>query len=320
VPRTSLFYAMSLHFVPHQNIDFSKWDHCLACAYNSRPYGFSALLNAACGTQWDAIILGDYDAVMPLPYHRKWLIIKQLYQPILLQQLGVFSKIRLSPNDIQAFLRTAQTHFKRITTQLNSENSTGINDDKNVFLHKKTTITPRDNHVLNLNTPYETLHKNYNTGLRARLRQTQKNELHINENVNFDDWLRIFKTYQLPKITDLPRNIFNKISVIIQKIPKNAYFDAYFLGVNDKNGVLIGIAFVVSSPQRITVLLNASTDEGRKLAATHFIIDRLIQKYANTATILDFEGSSIPSIAEFNRSFGAQNEPYFVFKSSAEFF
>ena len=311
---------MTLHFIQHKNIDFKKWDDCLAHAHNSRPYGFATMLNAACGAQWDAIVLGDYEAVMPLPYNRKLLIIKQLYQPILLQQLGVFSKFRLAPNDLQAFLNAAQTHFKRIRTQLNSENKIADlleNNTKNGtnFLHKNTEFVTRNNHVLHLNLPYEMLYKNYNKGLRARLRQAQKNELRINENVNFDDWQRIFKMYQLPKITDLPRNIFKKISDIIQKISKSAYFSAQFLGVNDKNGVLIGVAFVVSSPQRVTVLLNASTDEGRKLAATHFIIDNLIQQYADTATILDFEGSSIPSIANFNCSFGAVNEPYFVLKS-----
>jgi hypothetical protein len=299
--------------VKNEKIDLEKWDDCLRQAHNSRPYGFAAMLNAACGKQWHALILGDYEAVMPLPYNHKLLITKQVYQPILLQQLGVFSKKRLSPYDLRDFLIAAKQHFKYINTQLNSDIL-----DENLELKRKiesifienTSITARDNHILHLQKPYEILHNNYNNGLRSRLRQTQKNGLELVENVNFQDWLAIFTKYQLPKITDLPPRIFNKIGEIVQKIPEMSEF----LGVKDSVGVLIGVAFVVYSPQRITVLLNASTDDGRRLAATHFLIDQIIQKHANTNTILDFEGSSIPSIAEFNRSFGAENQPYFVFK------
>jgi hypothetical protein len=299
-------------FVTHQNIDFQQWDNCLATACNSRPYGFSNMLNAACSAQWHGIILGDYEAVMPLPFNHKILITKQLYQPTLLQQLGIFYKNRLAPNEIQAFLNVAKQHFKYGTIHLNSDNISE-NDSHLSDLFQNNVLTFRDNHTLNLHFTYENLHKNYNSGLRARLRQTQKNELKWNENVGFEDWLRIFRQYQLPKISDMSPLIFDEIGNIILKIPENSKF----LGVNDKNGTLIGTAFVVYSPQRITILLNAASDTGRKLAATHFLIDSLIQKYANTATILDFEGSSIPSIAEFNRSFGAQNEPYPIFKNNS---
>jgi hypothetical protein len=40
----------------------------------------------------------------------------------------------------------------------------------------------------------------------------------------------------------------------------------------------------------------------------------LIKEFAGQPIILDFEGSDIPGIAQFNKSFGAEKEFYFKIK------
>ena len=51
-------------------------------------YGYSFYLDHM-AKHWDALVSGDYEAVMPLTWNRKYGIY-YLYQPFLAAQLGVF--------------------------------------------------------------------------------------------------------------------------------------------------------------------------------------------------------------------------------------
>ena len=76
--------------VLHKEIDFIKWDNCISNAPNGLIYGYSYYLDHM-ASQWDALVLNDYEAVMPLTWNRKYGI-HYLYQPFLTAQLGVFGK------------------------------------------------------------------------------------------------------------------------------------------------------------------------------------------------------------------------------------
>ena len=80
--------ANQLYYIPQKQIDKKKWDHCIESAENGLIYGYSFYLDHMAG-QWDGIVLGDYQAVMPLPWKKKFGI-KYIYQPFLVAQGGVF--------------------------------------------------------------------------------------------------------------------------------------------------------------------------------------------------------------------------------------
>jgi hypothetical protein len=46
------------------------------------------------------------------------------------------------------------------------------------------------------------------------------------------------------------------------------------------------------------------------------LFHQIISEFAGTPLILDFEGSDLPGVARFYQKFGAQNQPYFFFKSN----
>ncbi|MEL0145610.1 MAG: hypothetical protein VW808_01680, partial [Schleiferiaceae bacterium] len=55
----------NLKYIPHTEIDFERWDRCVAATAHPQPYGFSWYLNWVAPT-WDALIYGDYEVVFPL--------------------------------------------------------------------------------------------------------------------------------------------------------------------------------------------------------------------------------------------------------------
>jgi hypothetical protein len=93
----------TLIFHKNKTIDRKKWDDCIANSHNSLLYAYAWYLDIV-AENWDAIVLGDYDAVMPLPYNRKLFGLKQVYQPFFAQQLGVFSVIPVGKPIFKQFL------------------------------------------------------------------------------------------------------------------------------------------------------------------------------------------------------------------------
>jgi len=86
----------------HNNIDKKKYDLCVAKSVQSKVYAFSWYLEAVTEA-WDVLVLNDYEAVMPLPYRKKYGIC-YIFQPYWIQHLGVFSKNILSDNDLKLFV------------------------------------------------------------------------------------------------------------------------------------------------------------------------------------------------------------------------
>ena len=60
-----------IRYIQHEEIDKAKWDSCIANAGNSLIYGYTWWLdNISPG--WHALVLNDYDAVMPLTWRKKY--------------------------------------------------------------------------------------------------------------------------------------------------------------------------------------------------------------------------------------------------------
>src|SRR6201996_2749611 len=100
-----------IRYLPHDDIDVARWDHCIENAANSLIYGFHFYLDHMAAGQWDALVLGDYEAVMPLTWRSKYGI-RYLYQPPYTQQAGIFAIQPLAPHLIEAFLQAARDRFR----------------------------------------------------------------------------------------------------------------------------------------------------------------------------------------------------------------
>src|SRR5579864_8810325 len=97
-----------IRYLKRPDIDTGRWDGCIHQAGNSLIYGYHYYLDHMAAGQWDALVLDDYEAVMPLPWRRKFGI-RYLYQPAFTQQLGIFSK---TPIPVDSFLAEAKRHFR----------------------------------------------------------------------------------------------------------------------------------------------------------------------------------------------------------------
>ncbi len=300
----------ALHYIKNANINRTAYDNCLQKASNYRPYALSWCLDALCETQWDLLVYGDYEAVLPLPYNRKWLGIKRIIQPLHIQQLGLFydeNNPVITKGVIISFFKALKTRFWFVYLHFSFD--TTIFHSKNDF---KQLIRP--NYALNLQNSYQNIAQGYNAGMRYSMRKVAKQPFEIRENIDFSAWERLFLQYQAPKFAHFPKGFIEQAKKLIEtaiSLKKGSLYGVYL-----PSGELLAAAFYLLDERRITYLFSAASDEGRRLRAMHFLMDKQIQGYCGHAEVLDFEGSSIASIAEFYESFGGKNEPYFTFSFS----
>jgi hypothetical protein len=282
----------SIQYLTGAQIDRAQWDRCLEQATNGLIYANSWYLDAMTG-QWDALVLGDYEAVMPLPWRSKYGI-RYLYQPFLTAQLGVFGK-NIDAALVKDFFESVPKNFRFWDMSLNHGN---------LFSIAGYPLKERVNFVLDLKPDYEALQKNFRENIRRNIRKSAQ----------YGN--RIRKDIQAPALVDLARlharNVTEEdftqfISLFDLLAARNS---AVIYGVESKHGELLASAAFFFSHNRACYILVGNHPNGRTLGASHALIDAFIRDHAGTGLILDFEGSDVRNLAFFYGSFGAVQENY----------
>lgn len=278
-------------------IDDTKWNACVRQAVNSFPYAYSWYLDCV-ALRWDALVRNDYEAVFPLVWKRRFLI-HYLYQPMFTQQLGVFSEYIPDEKTLHAFLDAIPSRYRFIEINVNCHNP---------VRHPSFEVIPRVNMCLELNAPYETLFHAYHENTRRNVQKALKHNLHVSEDLKTDALLAFYKTNTGIKIPELGEFHYEHLEELIAGLLQRNMGKQ--VGVTDANGNLFAAGFFIFSGNRIINLLNSTAEEAKVNGAGFLLFDSLIRAHANSGKVLDFEGSMIPGIARFYKSFGAQEQTY----------
>lgn len=293
---------MDIRLIAREDIEAPRWNGCVHYAHNSRIYGYTWYLDNICDG-WLGLVEGNYESVFPLVWNQKIGSIKQLHQPLLCQQLGIFSVRACSQPRMRAFVEAIPDEYRYIDIALNSANG-GFQPPAGYSLES------RPNYILSLNKPYEELYAGYSSNLRRKLKKADKEGFYIAPTVK-------------PELLAEMARQSNKERGIV--IPERCYYSMMRMAYNaahrgkgtiwgvyrQKDQSLCAAMLLLFNGARITNLFNASTAEGLELNAMAVLIDRLIEQQANKPAFIDFEGSAIEGVAQFYQSFGAELEPYY---------
>jgi hypothetical protein len=286
----------TIRYVQQQDINKQLWDQCIDKASNGLIYAYSYYLDHM-ADHWDALVMNDYEAVMPLPWRKKYGI-HYLYRPFLTAQLGLFGR-NITGDLLRQFLDTIPPKFKLWEFSLNHGN---------LFPLSGYSIYERRNYVLNLNTSYEQLYAAYRENTKRNNKKavqfgcTQSNDIHINH---------ILQLVRMQpggvEEADLARftNLFYYLKTSEQ---------AKTYGILSKQGELLASCVFIFSHNRAYYILVGNHPNGRTLGASHALIDSFIRQHAGSDLLLDFEGSDMRNLAFFYSSFGAQEEKYAAIK------
>lgn len=285
-------------YIKHEDIDHDKWNRCIDEALNSRIYACTWQLDRA-APRWDALVLGDYAFVMPLPIRRK-LGISYLYQPLFSQQLGIYP---MPDKKISGyFYRYLSKHFRFAELNLNAGNI----PDKNIAT---TTFYARKNYLLALGESYKSIASFYSKNTKRNIAKADKNNLSIVEGIRLETYLE-FKLQNLPP--GVKRKDIHSLKSMIAYGQYKGFGEIY--GVYSPENELCAAVYFCRWKDRVIYFNAASSDSGKELGAMYFLVNRFIKNNAGRNLTLDFEGSMIPGVARFYSGFGATPETYFQLK------
>jgi hypothetical protein len=71
---------MPIKYLSREELDDVKYNNCIAESTQSNVYAFSWYLDIV-SDQWSALILNDYEAVMPLTWNSKFKFLNYAIQP-----------------------------------------------------------------------------------------------------------------------------------------------------------------------------------------------------------------------------------------------
>lgn len=287
-----------IKYIKHSDIDEDKWNRCIDASLNCRIYAYSWQLDRA-APHWDALVLGDYAFVMPLPIRKK-LGMSFLYQPLFSQQLGIYPTPSQDISNL--FYSYLAMHFRYAEIQLNAGNVPGKNIDKTDFIARK-------NYLLPLGHSYKSIASFYSTNTQRNIAKAKKNDLHLVEGIRLESYLE-FKLANLPP--GVSKADLHPLKNIIAFGQYKGFGEIY--GVYTSGNELCAAVYFCRWKDRVIYFNAVSSDHGKTLGGMYFLIDQFIAKNAGKNLTLDFEGSMIPGVARFYAGFGATPETYFQLK------
>lgn len=282
---------MQIIHLRNKTIDYDRWDDCIARSLNHLTYGYSWYLDIV-SPEWEALVSKDYEYIMPLPVKSRYGI-PYLVQPVLTQQLGIFSNKVIDEHIVEEFIK--QIPYFSYELNLNENN-----------FYSKALVFP--NFILNLIETYDQLKAGYSKNTHRNIDKALKLNLTIRPIINADSFLAFY--FSFDKFFLSPKQpVLEKL--ITKGISENALS---LYGVYSEREELIASLCILQTVDRITYLLPVSNPKGKESSAMFLLIDYLIRKEAGQAKILDFEGSRIEGVARLYKGFGAKYHPYYILK------
>jgi hypothetical protein len=290
--------ASHITYLRRNEIDTARWDDCIFNAASPLIYARAFYLDEMAGEQWDALMLDDYKAVMPLPWRSKFGI-RYLYQPAFTQQTGIFSAQPTPPSLVEAFLHELDRHFRFTEIYLNYTNALP-------------TLKPCTNYILHLDAPYERISGNYKKDLTRNLKLAQRSPLIYKKDFDLHTALRDFRREYAIRLPAIKEDDYRRFESLCQQLRN---LDQLLTrAVLDEHLQPLCSAVFLRDTHRFYLLHSTTLPAGRASEANHFLLDQFIREWAGSPMILDFEGSDHPGIAHFYSNFGGIDQPYFFYR------
>jgi hypothetical protein len=287
---------LKIQYLHNKDIDSVLWDECVSASGSNLIYGKTFFLDAMI-PNWEAVVINDYSAVMPIPVRKK-MGIKYIHYAAFTQQLGVFTNnLNIDINEI--ILAVAKRYNYG---QLYLNHANGI--VKNITTHT--------NYILPLNINHEQLYLNYKNDLKKNLKIAQQNNIIYTTKSNIELAIELYKNHYSHKHPEITDNDYKNLLTLTKQ--SNNLFKAYTRAAIGANNEVYSIALILEHNHRLYNILNTTTASGKQLSSNHFLLNEIIKEFSESNYILDFEGSDLPGVKSFYQKFSPKNEPYYIYK------
>ncbi|KAB2808060.1 hypothetical protein [Phaeocystidibacter luteus] len=293
-----------IRFVPAAELDTDKWDACIKADPEGLIYNTSWYLDTL-GVDWDALVLGDYETVMPLSRREKF---RQHYvfRPFGIQQQGITGKDADRPEVLNRFLEAIPAELKYIEFYTNARND--ISKVPSAWQTKENV-----NLILRVAGSYENLYSNFSSNTKRNIKKAAKQNWNIFEHDPPEVLLRLFKDNQGKKYP-VDDAFYPAMRHLMHVLIHKRIGQVWTLQ-DERNSTVAGI-FVMTYQGRATLLFSAMDDFGRENQAMFHLINEYLLLACGHIDVFDFEGSNEPGLQRFYGGFGAVERNYALLKKN----
>ena len=285
---------MAITYLKRAEIDVLKWDRCVNSHSVATVFAQHWFLDSCC-KEWEAVVIDDYRAVLPLPVRRKWGI-TYAYPPFFAPRLGFFGE-ELTQQEIEAALDLAAKKFKWIDLLFRSD-----------IQYKKGKIASHKTYILDLHSDYETVRKHYRESHRRNCKKGQEENLTLVFDAEPKEIVDLFRNNRGKEASvGYKERDYSNLLNIISLLQERKSVEV--LGVRNADGVLCAGAFFPFREGKYYFLFSGRTTD-KQSRCLYFLIDNFISCHAGKNLSLDFNGSDNPDIARFYAGFGAKEHTF----------
>ena len=277
--------------VKYQDIDFKKYNACIENSAQKNFYCEKETLDFL-SKNWELLVYGDYEAVMPIPFVKKTFF-KVVLMPLFCQQLGIFGKSNQLINE--KFLKFLKTNYNVINYSFNFHN-----DFQTELVKKKNFYLPVQEYAF-------LRRKKYFKGRKSTVKTAQY--LEFREVFAKKDILEFIKNNfkGLEKESDM--DFFIQYLLFLDKKKQLKMFGSYY----EEN--LTNVAVLIDNENYFSLLGLLNNEELKNHNGASFLIDRILDLNIETKAF-NFMGGSIRGIEVFFKSFGSNLQEYHVIQNS----
>jgi hypothetical protein len=286
-------------YFENQQIDKRRWDELIDSCEQSMVYAKSWFLDIV-APGWGAFIDDRWQWVMPVPCYRKYAI-PYVLQPMFCQQLGVFGVVN-SSFQVELLISDLKKRFPFVVYQFNRFNTL-----KDVKVNSRTTFE------LPLIADYQSLKQQFSDSHQKNIRRAQRFECKIVAETDTKPFISLLQQMYSRKNLDAVKEKHYKALAEIFEYGIHHTPSELIYVYNQDNQIIAGVYFLCHQQQ--TVLFTARNQEGFEKKSTFLLVDDFIRRHADSAHYIDFAGSDLKGIAEFNKGWGAKEYQYSQFKS-----
>ena len=292
-----------IKLLSNDQIDRAQWDKAIESSPNGLIYALSWYLDIVC-PDWEALVSDNYEQVMPLPVKNKMGLLKYPILPTFTQQLGIFSPNPGSSELTSDFVKIVKDKFKYANFSLNASDDISLLND----CCQNTGVT----YILNLDKSVSNIEKAFSSNHVRNIKKAKEYKLKYVSIPDIDFFLNFIDKH-LP--VKLSKKEFTSANHLYQEAFKRGM--AEITAISDENKNILSMALWFNFNKRRTYILPATSPEGKEKRANFWLIYQYILLHANKEEVIDFEGSSIESLARFYAGFGAEKTlfPHFHFNN-----
>ena len=283
-------------YLKNDEINRELWDMCISASPSSKPYAHSWYLDIM-APGWEALVDDDYDSVFPVPVRSRFGI-KYIATPIFLQQLGAFSPDKSTEAASDEFLDYMPEFYRLIDLSIGQKIS-----------HGGFRVTERSDFELALDRSFERLYENFTSDCRRNINIAARNNPELVTGIKPSELIALFRTGTGAGLKSIKDRDYKRLENLMDYCIANRM--GFITGSRDSSGQVDFGIFAIKTKVSLTLLFTANSEASREKRLGYFAIHEIIRENAGSGLILDFAGSSIPSVASFMSSFGSTDHPYF---------